>query len=299
MTPTPTGETEPDADTDADLGRIDEMTPLALAAQQGDRDALEQLCRALQHPMYRLALRFTGHPADAEDAAQEVMVRIVTGLSSFEARSRFTTWAYTVAVRQLLRSRARVVERSVAGPEPFGAFIDRHAADPAWEPANRVEYDELCADVRLSCTYGMLLCLTRDQRVAYLLGDLLGFTDTDGAEVCGITPATFRQRLSRARATMRSLMGERCGLVRATNPCRCDRLVQASLDHGLTARDAPSFARHRGVTLPIEVDTLERAAAELDLASAAAVVHRDAPRFEAPERLWAALSNSMPTLLGP
>jgi RNA polymerase sigma factor (sigma-70 family) len=277
---------------------LDAITPLALAAQQGDRDALEQLCRALQHPMYRLALRFTGHPTDAEDAAQEVMVRIVTGLSSFEGRSRFTTWAYTVAVRQLLRHRARPVERSVAGPEPFGAFIDRHVADPAWTPSNQVEFDELCADVRLSCTYGMLLCLTRDQRVAYLLGDLLAFTDTEGAEVCGIAPAAFRQRLHRARTTMRELMGSRCGLLRADNPCRCDRLVRASIDHGLTDRHDPRFARHRGVTLPIEVDTLARAAAELDLAVAAAEVHRASPRFEAPHQLWASLSAALPALLG-
>jgi RNA polymerase sigma factor (sigma-70 family) len=278
-------------------GDLDAITPLALAAQQGDRDALEALCRQLQHPMYRLALRFTGHPVDAEDAAQEVMVRIVTGLSTFEGRARFTTWAYTVAVRQLLRSRRRDVERSVRGPEPFGAFVDDHAADPAWEPEQRAEYDELCADVRLSCTYGMLLCLTREQRVAYLVGDLLGCSDVEGAEICGIRPPAFRQRLARARRTMRDLMGERCGLVRAANPCRCSHLVRASIDHGILDPARPAFARHRGVVLPIEVETLERAAAELDLAVAAVEVHRAAPTFVAPVELWARLAGAMPELL--
>ena len=154
--------------------QLDELTGLALAAQEGDGAALEALCRAMQHPMYRLALRFSGHPADAEDAAQEVMIRLVTNLGSFEGRSRFTTWAYTVAVRQLLRTAHRRTEASVAGAERFAAIIDSHADDPAYEPASQVEYEELCADVRLSCTYGMLLCLSRDQRIAYLLGDLLG-----------------------------------------------------------------------------------------------------------------------------
>lgn len=70
---------------------LDDTTVLALAAREGDREALEELCRRLQGPMYRLCLRFTGHPADAEDAAQEVLVRIVTHLSSFEGRARFTT----------------------------------------------------------------------------------------------------------------------------------------------------------------------------------------------------------------
>jgi RNA polymerase sigma factor (sigma-70 family) len=166
---------------------LDELTSLALAAREGDRAALERLCRGMQSPMYRLALRFTGAPADAEDATQEIMIRLITQLGSFEGRARFTTWAYTVAVRHLMRMLRRPVEASVAGPEAFAAFIDQHAADPAWEPTTQVEYDELCADVRLSCTYGMLLCLSREQRVAYLLGDLLGLSDTQGAAICEIT----------------------------------------------------------------------------------------------------------------
>lgn len=279
---------------DADL---DELTGLALAARDGDRDALEQLCRRMQDPMYRLALRFTGHPTDAEDAAQEVMVRLVTGLSSFEGRSRFTTWAYTVATRQLSRTRRRATERSVAGPEPFGGFLDQHAADPEWEPASVVESQELEADVRLSCTYGMLLCLSREQRIAYLLGDLLRFSDTEAAEICGIARPAFRQRLARARATMRDLMGRRCGLVRAENPCRCRRLVRASVDHDLLDPDDPRWARHAGVTLPIATDTLERAAAELDLAVATAEVYGTDPRFTAPAAVWDGLSEALPELL--
>jgi RNA polymerase sigma factor (sigma-70 family) len=277
---------------------LDDLTPVALAARDGDRHALEELCRRIQQPMYRLALRYTGNPTDAEDAAQEVLVRLVTGLGSFEGRSKFTTWAYTVAVRQLLRTRRRRTEQSVAGPEPFGEFLDRHAADPALEPERRVVYDELCADVRLSCTYGMLLCLSRPNRIAYLLGDLLGFTDAEGAEICEVSPEAFRQRLARARRTMRSLMGERCGLVRASNPCRCDRLVGASIDHGLLDPARPSWARHAGVELPIDTDTLDRAADELDLAVAVAEVYRSDPAFRSPDAVWSGLADALPELLG-
>jgi RNA polymerase sigma factor (sigma-70 family) len=282
-------------DPDADL---DELTTLALAAQEGDRAALEHLCSRLQQPLYRLALRFTGHPADAQDATQEVFVRVVTQLGSFEGRSRFTTWLYTVAVRQLMRSTRRRVEASVAGPEQFAEFVDRHIGEP-WSTEDEVSYRELCADVRLSCTYGMLLCLSREQRVAYLLGDVLGFTDVDGATVCDVSPAAFRQRLARARSTMRELMGHRCGLVRASNPCRCDRLVGASIEHGLLDTDNPSFARHAGVQLPIATNTLERAAAELDLVVAAGEVYRSSPRFGAPTAVWDSLARSLPELLTP
>ncbi len=280
---------------DADL---DGLTVLALAASGGDRDALAELCEAIIDPMYRLALRFCGNPVDAEDAAQEVMVKVVTGLSTFEGRSRFTTWAYTVAVRQLQRTRRRPAEQSVAGPEPFGDFIDRYVDGEPFEGETATEGAELAADVRLSCTYGMLLCLSRNQRIAYLMGDLLGFTDVEAAEITGVSPAAHRQRLSRARRVMRGLMAERCGLVREANPCRCSKLVAPSIEVGLLAREAPAFARHRGVTLPIETDTLDRAARELDVATAAAEVYRGSPSFQHPAVVWDALVDVMPELLG-
>ena len=124
-----------------------------------------------------------------------------------------------------------------------------HAADPAFEPETQALYDELCADVRLACTSGMLLALTREARLAYVLGDVVGLSAPEAAEVLGTTPAAFRQRLSRARAVMRELMGQRCGLVREDDPCRCDRLVTASEERGLLDRSRPAFARHPGVAL--------------------------------------------------
>lgn len=278
-------------------GDLDELTGLALAARDGDRAALESLCRQVQQPMYRLALRFCGDPHDAQDATQEVLIRLVTHLGSFQGRSKFTTWAYTVAVRQLMRTNRRTAEASVGGAEDFAAFLDAHAADPAFDAATRAEYDELCADVRLSCTYGMLLCLSREQRIVYLLGDLLRCTDVEGARICEISPAAFRQRLARARAVMRELMGQRCGLVRASNPCRCDKLVRASTDCGVLDPSDPRWARHGGVTLPVETTTLDAAARELDLAVAVAEVYRSDPPLAAPEMVWAGLARALPTLL--
>ena len=294
-----TANTDPSGGTHiASDANLDELTGLALAARDGDRAALESLCRQIQQPMYRLALRFCGTPVDAEDAAQEVMIRLVTHLGSFEGRSRFTTWAYTVAVRQLMRTVRRPAEASIAGPEAFAGFLDRHAADPAWEPANQAEYEELCAEVRLSCTYGMLLCLTREQRAVYLLGDLLKFTDAEGADITGISRAAFRQRLHRARAVMRQLMGERCGLVRSDNPCRCDRLTRGSIDCGLLNPKDLRWVRHGGVTLPIATTTIEAAARELDLAVAVSEVYRTDPSFAPPPTVWSRLAAAMPTLLG-
>ena len=134
--------TRRDRDLDLDLDE------LARRAADGDRESLTALVRELQHPMYRLALRFLGHPQDAQDAVQEILIRVVTHLGSFEGRSKFTTWAYTVATRSLLRTKRRFVESSVQGPEQFAAFLDADLGeiDPTIEEA---EYRLLCDEVRI------------------------------------------------------------------------------------------------------------------------------------------------------
>jgi len=251
----------------------------------------------VQHPIYRLALRFLGHPEDAKDASQEVLVRLITNLGSFEGRSQFMTWAYTVAVRQLMRARKRQVEASVKDAETFAAFLDQGLADRDFT-AEEAEYRLLCAEVRISCTYGMLLCLSRRLRASYILGDAMGLPDTVAAEICEISRAAQRQRLARARQTIRHIIAHRCGLVDASNPCRCGRQVESSLALGVMDRDQLVFADHaRSDRGPIETDTIERAAGQLDLALAMSEVYRSDPSFAAPREVWERLQEACPDLL--
>ena len=82
--------------------------------------------------MYRLALRFLGHPEDAQDACQEILIRIVTHLGSFEGRSKFTTWAYTVATRSLLRTRS-----GSSSPRCRAPSSSRRSWTRAWATSTR------------------------------------------------------------------------------------------------------------------------------------------------------------------
>jgi RNA polymerase sigma factor (sigma-70 family) len=268
------------------------LDELARRAAEGDREALSALVRDLQHPMYRLALRFLGHPDDAQDACQEILVRIVTRLGSFEGRSKFTTWAYTVAVRSLLRTRKRLVEASVQGAEAFAAFLDAGMGDidPTLE---EVEYRLLCEEVRISCTYGMLLCLSRPQRAAYLLADVLGLTDSDGAEILGCSRAAFRQRVSRARRTLRQVIDNRCGLIDPANPCRCGRQLASSEAAGILRRDHLPLARHPREQVRVWIEPIAK---QLDTVVAIGDLYRF-DRFAAPAQLWGDLQSRFPDLL--
>lgn len=276
-----------------------DLDALARAAADGDRDALSRLVAEVQHPLYRLALRFLGDPEDAADATQEVLVLVVTRLGQFEGRSAFMTWAYAIATRQLLRTRRRRIESSVAGAAPFAAFLDAGLAGGRDVTVDEAEARLLCGEVRIACTYGMLLCLSRPLRAAYLLGDVLGMPDRVGAEILEITPAAFRKRVSRAHAIVASVVADRCGLIRAENPCRCRRQLGPSIDAGILDPRRPLFAHHPRADGggPIGAETVERAARQLDAALALGEVYRADPAFAAPEAVLAGLRRACPDLL--
>jgi RNA polymerase sigma factor (sigma-70 family) len=265
---------------------------LARRAADGDRDALTALVRELQHPMYRLALRFLGHPEDAQDACQEILVRIVTRLGTFEGRSKFTTWAYTVATRSLLRTRRRAVESSVRGAQAFAARLDAGLGDID-TTLEEAEYRLLCEEVRISCTYGMLLCLSRPQRAAYLLADVVGLTDVEGAEILECSREAFRQRVARARRTLRQVIDDRCGLVDPANPCRCGRQIAASESGGILRRDHLPLAEHDRREVRVWIEPVAR---QLDEVVAIGDLYRF-DRFAAPASLWDDLQQRYPDLL--
>jgi len=269
-----------------------ELDELARRAADGDKEALSALVRELQHPMYRLALRFLAHPQDAQDACQEILIRIVTHLGSFEGRSRFTTWAYTVATRSLLRTKKRFVESSVNGPEQFAAFLDRGMGDID-STMDEAEYRLLCEEVRISCTYGMLLCMPRAQRAAYLLSDVVGLTDVEGAEVLDISREAFRQRVSRARRTLRYVIENRCGLVDPANPCRCGRQIASSEAAGILRRDDLPLATHPREETRVWIEPVAK---QLDDVVAIGDLYRF-DRFLAPDALWTDLQQRYPELL--
>ncbi len=273
------------------------MEELASLGAAGDRVALNALLTDVQHPMYRLSLRFLGNPTDAEDATQEIRIRLTTHLSTFEGRSSFTTWAYTVATRMLLRTKARAVESSVVSADRFVEFLDAGVADRDF-PAEAAEFRELSKEVRLRCTYGMLLTLSRPLRAVYLLGDVLGLTDQEGAEICEITPAAFRQRLSRSRRILRGIIDGRCGLINPANSCSCGRQIAASLNAGLMESSERGFCNQRIADELSSIDPtlFERAADQIEDIVAIGNLYRS-DRFAAPSSIWSQLHATMPDLL--
>src|ERR671913_86788 len=215
---------------------------LVARAQEGDRAALEAVIDGVRDRIYNLALRMLWHPADAEDATQEILIRIITHLGSFRGESAFTTWIYRIASNYLLTARKRRAECEELTFERFAEQLDEGLASEVPGPATEVENQLLVEEVKLGCSQGMLLCLDRDHRLAYILGDVFGVTSQEAGEIVGISPVAFRKRLSRSRARLHGFMERTCGLVNPGNPCRCARRVDHAVRIGRVDPDQLLFA---------------------------------------------------------
>lgn len=199
------------------------------AAQGGDRDALERVVAAVQDRLYQLAVRFLADPHEARDATQEILVLLVTRLSAFEGRSAFTTWAYRLAVNALIDMRRRNARFAELTFEAFALDLETGLADDSNPHADDVV---MTNELRMACTSAMLLCLDLDQRVAYVLGDILQLDHTEASAVVGVSPAAFRKRLSRARKAVVAFTASHCGLANSSARCRCPRRLPAALAAG-------------------------------------------------------------------
>jgi RNA polymerase sigma factor (sigma-70 family) len=206
---------------------------LVRRAKDGSREALEALILRHQAWVYNIAVRMVFQPEDAEEVAQEVMIKAVTRLDSFKGESQFRTWLYRITANHVLNMKRRGGE---ALPHTFSSYATAISETPELElpdpKAVPVDVPLLVEEAKVSCTTGMLLCLDRRQRLVFTLGEIFGASDAVGGEILEMSADNFRQCLARARRDLYRFMNGQCGLVNADNPCRCPKKTRGFIDAG-------------------------------------------------------------------
>ena len=161
---------------------------LVESAVTGDKAALENMIRSIQDRVYKLALRMLAHPQDAEDAAQEILIKVITHLSRFRKESAFMTWVYRISANHLLNTRKRRAEHLELSFEKCQQQIDRGFTD-TWQPSlAEAEQKLIVKELRLNCLQGLLQCLNRKLRIAYTLGEIFEIKTHDAAYILDISP---------------------------------------------------------------------------------------------------------------
>lgn len=218
--------------------KLEQVVALAVG---GSRDALEDMVRRIQDQVYWLSLRMMFHPMDAEDATQEILVKVITNLKGFRSEGPFEAWVYRIAANHLKSVRIRRTEGLDVDLEKAQTRIDQAQArgwfsQPLGAPAPLLELE-----MRSACTQALLMAMDRAHRLAFILGAVMDVSSQEGAYILGITPAAFRKRLSRSRQRITDFLKTNCGLFGQSNPCHCPGLGAGYVRRGWMNPQKPLF----------------------------------------------------------
>ncbi|NBK92024.1 RNA polymerase sigma factor [bacterium 1XD21-13] len=209
----------------------EEVQALVEQATTGDKKALEALILDVQDLVFNLSLRMLGTFADAEDAAQDILLKIITHLSSFRGDSLFTTWVFRIAVNHLKDYKKHMFAHHPLSFEFYGDDIENGNIQDVPDLTQNVEKELLAEELKMSCTNVMLQCLDTESRCIFILGTMFQVDSRMAGEILEMTPEAYRQRLSRIRKKMADFLGQYCGEY-GNGRCKCtDRVNYAIQNH--------------------------------------------------------------------
>ncbi len=178
---------------------------LISSVQRGQHELFYELVRPYERRVYAAALAILRNEQDAEDAAQEAMLKAFANIRQFRAEARFSTWLIQITVNQALMRRRR--ERTV----PMEGLDNRRDEESAYAPRDFADWREIPSEAlerkevrqRLAKALGTL---DRKYREVFMLRDMEHLNIQETSEVLGISVASVKTRLLRARLMLRDLL---------------------------------------------------------------------------------------------
>ncbi len=195
----------------------------------GEKKALNQLLELHQPYIYNIAWKMVGDHTNASDLSQEALIKIISNLGKFNFKSSFRTWAYRIVRNHFLNDQKKATTTIASNFQELGAVLDT-IPDVDLTDDEKLSRAKEIKEIRLTCLSGMLLCLTKEQRMIYIIGEMFRANHTVGAEIMEMSKANYRMKLSKARKDLINFMQNKCGLVDKSNPCRCHKKVKVSID---------------------------------------------------------------------
>lgn len=163
----------------------------------GQADGLEELFERHGDQVFRLCLHLLRQPQEAEDATQDIFLRVLDRAATFQGRSQVSTWIRRIAVNHCLNLLARRKRQPLSLVDQEQVHADAAPADP-----QRLEEREVAAQVR-----ALIERLPEEGRVVFVLREIEGLSYREMAEVLEVPEGTVMSRLSRARTRFRQLAG--------------------------------------------------------------------------------------------
>jgi RNA polymerase sigma-70 factor (ECF subfamily) len=188
-----------------DKGQSD--TSLILAAQQGDRRAFAALVRRYESTVYRFAFKVCRDPAQAEEALQDTFINVYRKLRSFDGRSKFSTWLYTIVTNNCLMKRRK--QRSEVHVESLEALDGPPTGENERAMRTIARWDVTPSDILLDrelrdVVEKAIEKLPMKYRLVFTLRDMEGRSNGETAAILKISGEAAKTRLRRARSFLRT-----------------------------------------------------------------------------------------------
>jgi RNA polymerase sigma-70 factor (ECF subfamily) len=173
---------------------------------QGDKEAFYGLVRPYERAVYVAAVSILNNPADAEEVAQEAVLKAFTHLAEFRAEAKFSTWLIQITInesRSRLRKDRRHLYESIdeARTDEEGDYSPKDFADWREIPSETLKRDELRNALKRA-----LASLPLKYREVFILRDIQNLSIEETAEILGISEGNVKTRLLRARLQMRDAL---------------------------------------------------------------------------------------------
>ncbi|ARE60708.1 RNA polymerase sigma factor [Acutalibacter muris] len=237
----------------------EELLDLVQKATSGDKRSLESIVLGIQDLVFNLSLRMLGTFHDAEDATQDILLKVITHLSSFKGESSFSTWVFSIATNHLKNYQKHMFAKFPLSFEFYGDDIKNAKIGDVPDLTQNVEQSILAEELKLSCTNVMLQCLDAESRCIFILGTMFKLDSRIAGDILGITPEAYRQRLSRIRKKVAEFLKEYCGEY-GNGTCHCADRVNYAIHNRRINPAQLDFT----TAVPKEITNFKEAMEEID-----------------------------------
>ena len=232
-----------------------------------DSDFINRIGRYI----YNISIRMLWHPQDAEDATQEILIKVVENIESFKGDSKVETWIYRIAVNHLLKYKQKGIEE--ISFEDFSKDININYSKIQSGIDNGIVDQIYIDELKISCTHALLQCLDKEHRIIFILSSIFDIDSTAGSQVLDIEPANYRKKLSRAKKKIKAFMESNCGLYNPDAACSCRRRLPIAIERNRVNKDNLLFVNDNSVSIQEFIDDMN----ELDEVSQ---IYKSSPFFE-------------------
>ena len=213
-----------------------ELNELIDLAAEGNSRALEMVLLDVRDLVFNLSVRMLGTVADAEDASQDILMKVMMKLGSFRKEADFHTWVYRIAANYLTDYKKSMFAQHPLNFDYYANDIRAGYQDTTEEMLMGVSREEMAKELKLSCTNVMLQCLDPQSRCIFILGTMFHVNSKMAGDILDLSPENYRQKLSRAKRKMADFLQAYCGLS-GTGCCDCyDRVGYALEQHRIHPR---------------------------------------------------------------